>query len=467
MAPTRRLLRSLLPLVTVLACVVACSDDGDPVADGSPTSTTAATSTTIDGVVDEVDLDDCPPGADASGVTPPSGGDPGSIRVVTTHAADGAFAGDARISYGAQARFAVENRRGGVEVAGQRYLVEVSPRNDAADPVSTRQHVADAFDPEGTPAFAAFGMVGTENVLAVRDQLARWCVPDVFPVSSSAAVSVVGGWSVGAPLVLETTEAWALVRYVSEVRPDARMALLVPAGARGDRIQAAFEDATRDSTASVVAVDRVPVAVDTDVRSRVSALAATEADVFVNAAELLSCPAAMRVADELSWPALVLAAGGCASSSFLGQAGPAAEGVLSATNLMDPANERWADNDRMADYHEAIDRWNRDHPDHEVDPNDQPVALGWTMGELFLQALAGSEGVTRSELMASLTAMTATEPGLVLDGITLTTGPADRWLGEAARVVRFDADTATNAPVGAVADFEGGQAVPVDLRPGA
>lgn len=462
MSPAPRRLLAIAAVLVVLAGT-ACTDDDGSSPGGSTTSTAPAT--VDDGVIDDVSLEDCPPDTDDAGVSPPRGGEPGVVRLVTVHPSAGAFAADAAISRGALARFEVANRRGGVEVAGERYLIEVDVRNDAGDPVATQERVTEQFSPDGSPAFAAFGLVGTDNVLAVRDRLSAWCVPDVFPVSASAAISARGGWSVGAPVVLETTEAAALVAHLRDTRPEARVALLVPGNDRGERIEAAFDAAVLGSSVTVVAVGRLPVGVDSDVRDEVTALSASGADVFVDAAELLSCPRALTVARELEWPSLVLAAGGCAEDPFLAQAGPAADGVLAATNLMAPASERWRSNARVVAYRDAVDEWDDDNPEGGIEPDDPLTALGWTMGDLFVRALSQSSGVTRSELMESLTEMEVEGAGLVFDGITLATGPDDRWLGESARVSEFDAGSGTFDPIGEISSHEGGQAVPEELRP--
>jgi hypothetical protein len=67
--------------------------------------------------------------------------------------------------------------------------------------------------------------------------------------------------------------------------------------------------------------------------------------------------------------------------------------------------------------------------------------------------------------MESLTEMEVEGAGLVFDGITLATGPDDRWLGESARVSEFDAGSGTFDPIGEISSHEGGQAVPEELRP--
>ena len=129
---------------------------------------------------------------------------------------------------------------------------------------------------------------------AVHDDLVGWCVPVVFPVSASAAVSdPADPWTVGAPLVLETTEAAAVVAHLAAARPGAKLALLAPVGDDGDRIEAAFRTAVEGTSLSVVAAQRYPAGVDTDVREEVTVLAASGADVLVDAAVLLSCPAAV------------------------------------------------------------------------------------------------------------------------------------------------------------------------------
>lgn len=458
----RRLLASLAALA-VLAGASCTGDDGEQPLE--PTST--VTSTTVDGVIDDIVLSDCPTGTDDAGVTAPRSSIPGVIRLATSHPTAGAWAGAAGASYGAQARFALENERGGVEVAGDRYVIEVTARNDAADPTATRSNVVDEFDPESDPAFAAFGVVGTDNVRAVQDQLTRWCVPDIFPISPSAEVSALGAWTVGAPVVLETTEAATVVHHLLGDRPQARLALLLPAGTAGDRLEAAFNSATAGTEVRVIASVRVPVAVDTDVADEVAALATSGADVFVDAAELLSCPAAIGVVEQLGWDAVVVAAGGCASRPLLARAEADADGVLLAANLVDPASDRWAAASRVEEYRDTVDSWADDNPEVHVDPDDPAAVLGWTMADLFVRALSTSTGASRSEFMAALTSLSVADAGLALDGITFGTGLEDRWLGESAQVMRFDADSDSLEPVGDVRSFEGGVAVPEDIRPGA
>lgn len=473
MVPRRR---PLLAVATAALVVfgAACSGGADDGADRATPDPATSTSEPDGGV-----LSDCPAGTDTAGVIPARGraaaeGIDGTITLAVSHPTEGANASAAAVAAGYRARFAVANDAGGVEVGGRRYAVAVEARNDDGRPVRTQTNVAAAFGPDGTGAFAAFGLVGTSNTLAVADDLAEWCVPNVFPVTGSAAVSdPADPWTVGAPVVLETTEAAALTAHLAADRPGARLALLAPAGDDGDRIEAAFRAAVEGTSLSLVAVQRYPAGVDTDVAEEVTALAASGADVFVDAAVLLSCPAALRQADRLGWSPLSVAVGPCARSALLVQAGPVADGVLAATNLMDPAAPMWADHDRVLAYRTAVEAWSpagddagADADGGGVDPDDPLVALGWTMGDLFVRALVSSSGVSRSEVAAALTSLDVTGAGLVFDGIGLVTGEGDHFLGESARVVRFDLADSSFTPVSEVHAFEGGVAVPPSLRPG-
>jgi ABC-type branched-subunit amino acid transport system substrate-binding protein len=446
----------------------ACSGGDD---DGAGRSTPGPATTVADSDGDV--LRDCPPGTDTAGVIPARGaaaaaGLHGTITLAASHPTEGAFASAASIASGYRAYFDLVNGSGGVEVGGRRYAIEVEARNDDGRVARTRENVAAAFGPDGTGAFAAFGLVGTANVAAVQDDLAAWCAPNVFPVTASAAVSdPADPWTVGAPVVLETTEAAAVVAHLAAGRPGARLALLAPLGDDGDRIEAAFRSAVEGTSLSVVAAQRYPAGVDTDVRDEVTALAASGADVLVDAAVLLSCPAAVRVAEEIGWAPLTVAVGPCGSAALLSQAGPAADGALAAAHLMDPGAPEWTDHSRVRAYRQGIESWAEGRNGDTVDPDDPMVVLGWTMGDLFVRALRASELVSRSDVAASLTALSAAEVGLVFDGITLTAGEGDHFYGESARMVRFDAADGSFSPVSDVLAFEGGLAVPPALRAGA
>lgn len=478
MVPSRlRLVAVAAALSLVFGAACSGSDDADDA--GGSTSGTGTTAPASTGVTTPDDvLRDCPAGIDTAGVIPARGsaadaGIHGTITLAVSHPTEGAGAAAAAIAAGYRVRFAAVNDAGGVEVGGRRYALALEARNDDGRPDRTAANVAAAFGPDGTGAFAAFGLVGTANVAAVRDDLAGWCVPNVFPVTASAAVSdPADPWTVGAPVVLETTEAAALAAHLELARPGARLALLAPTGDDGDRIEAAYRAAVEGTSLSVVAVQRYPAGVDTDVREEVAALAASGADVFVDAAVLLSCPAAVRLADEIGWAPFTVAAGSCASAALLVQAGPAADGVLAAANLMDPASSVWAGHDQVVAYRAAIEAWSADDADSAdgggpgVDPDDPMVALGWTMGDLFVRALAASGRVSRSEVAAALTSLDVSDAGLVFDGIGLVTGEGDHFLGESARVVRFDVGDSSFSPVSEIFAFEGAAAVPPPLRPG-
>ena len=460
----------LIAVATAVLVVfgAACSG-GDDGGAGRATPDPATTIAESDGDV----LRDCPPGTDTTGVVPARGaaadaGLDGTITLAASHPTEGAFASAAGIASGYRAYFEAVNEAGGVEVGGRRYAIEVEARNDDGRAARTEENMTATFGPDGTGAFAAFGLVGTANVAAVHDDLVGWCVPVVFPVSASAAVSdPADPWTVGAPLVLETTEAAAVVAHLAAARPGAKLALLAPVGDDGDRIEAAFRTAVEGTSLSVVAAQRFPAGVDTDVREEVTVLAASGADVLVDAAVLLSCPAAVRVAEEIGWAPLTVAVGPCASAGLLGQPGQAADVALAASNLMYPAAPEWTDHDRVLAYREGIEAWAAGRDGDAADPDDPMVALGWTMGDLFVRALGASDLVSRSDVAASLTQLSATDVGLVFDGITLSTGEGDHFLGESARVVRFDAADRSFSPVSGILAFEGGLVVPPALRPGA
>lgn len=431
----------------------ACTnDDDDPVATGD-----GEQSGNVSDQIDSI-LEDCPEGTDTAGI------EGNTIKLFSSFPQEGALAAFAEIAKGYTAYFDMINEEGGVEIAGESYQIEVETENDNYNASETVENITNAFGPEGDGAFAAFSVVGTANNIAIRDDLNDLCVPNIFASTGSPAMGNPSyPWMIGSTLPLYSTEAAAFAEYLKAEMPDATVAMLLQNGEYGDGYEESFRQAIEGTGITIVQTQRYDAGLATDVSAQVTNLASTDADVFFNGATLLPCPAGMQKADELGWDALKYVSGTCASKTLIGSAGASADGVLTVSNVMDPNNPDWDTDERMAKYKETVDAWRTANGVDGADVTNGVVAYGWTLGELFVKALENAESASRSDVMASLNNLDVSAPGLLYEELSVKTGENDRFLGEGAKIGRYDLARQAFVPLEEVYDFEGGTAIPESL----
>ena len=92
-----------------------------------------------------------------------------------------------------------------------------------------------------------------------------------------------------------------------------------------------------------------------EVTSQVTSLAASRADTFFNGATLLACPNALNAAKAANWDAVTFVSGTCISKTLMGIAGDDADGVLASTNIKDPLNPAFAEDEAMKEYKATVE----------------------------------------------------------------------------------------------------------------
>lgn len=401
---------------------------------------------------------DCPEDFDTAGI------DGNTIKLVSSYPQEGALAAFAEIAKGYTAYFDMVNDDGGVEIDGEKYMIEVETFNDNYNAPETVENISKAFGPEGTGAFAAFSVVGTTNNLAIRDDLNDLCVPNIFASTGSPTTGNPDyPWTIGSTLPLYSTESAAFAEWLGENKPDAKVAMLLQTGEMGDGYETAFVDAIEGTDIEVVATQRYDAGLATDISSQVTTLADSGADVFFNGSALLPCPNAMQKAEELGWETITYISGTCASKTLIGAAGEAAEGALTASNVMDPANEDNDADERMQEFKDVVDAWREDNKVEGADTTNGVVAYGWTLGKLFVHALESSDAATRSAVMESVNNLDVDDAGVLYEGITVKTGSNDRFLGESAYIGEYSVEKGAFVMNEKLYDYSGGEAIPDEL----
>ena len=448
--------RALMAVLAVLVLLAgACSSRDDS---SSSSSGGGSDGGTGDAAVEGIDTADCEsdPTAEIEGDT---------IKVVSSYPQSGLTGAFAEIARGWAAYFDQVNAEGGVTIGDRTFQVEFADEDDEYNPQQTADNIESLVGTDGSDAFAVFSVVGTANNIAVRDFLGNLCVPDVFAATGAVAWgNPEYPWLIGSTLSPYSLEAQAFAQYLKDNQPDAKVGMLVQADEFGATYEESFRNAIEGTDITVTDVQEYPVGSD-QVGSQVTALAGSGATAFFNGATLLACPNALQAQQTEGWDVTTWVSGTCISKTLTGIAGTAADGVISMTNLKDSQNPKYDDDPDMVAFKEAVQQYRPEFKGRELDLENGIIAYGWTQADLFVQALEAAEAPTRLAVMDSIRNLDGVESNLLLDGVTVTTGPDDNFMGESFTLVQYDANESHFNEIGDVIDFEGQTAdvTPEDL----
>ncbi|MFP3901578.1 MAG: ABC transporter substrate-binding protein [Acidimicrobiia bacterium] len=446
-----RLLAVLLALALVGAsCTRDDDEDGGETEAGDEETEAAA-----------IPTEDCPtdPTEEIEGDT---------IKLVSSFPQSGLTAAFSEIARGWRAYFQMVNDDGGVQIGERTFTIEWEDRDDEYNAARTASNIQELVGPDGDQAFAAFSVVGTANNLAIRDTLHDLCVPNLFAATGSPAWGNPDfPWMIGSTLSPYPLEGYMFAQLLEEEDPDATVAMLVQDDDFGRAYEEGFRQAIEGTDIEVVEVQQYETGAS-EVAAQVTSLAATDADAFFNGGTLLACPDALSEAAQNDWEPITWVSGTCISKTLMGIAGAAADGVYSGSNLMEPLNPEWDDNEAMQQYRDTVTEY-----EPEADVENGIVAYGWTQAALLVEALENAEAPTRLAVMESIRNLDGiSDAGVLLPGVSITTSPDDAYMGETLQLSQynFQGENERNffELLGEPVDFEGETAelTPEDLITG-
>ena len=393
-----------------------------------------------------IDTSNCPANSATDGI---SGN---TITLASSFPQSGLTSAFSQISKGYKAYFASLNAAGGVPIAGKKYQIKVTDKDDQYTASITATNISSLVGSDGSKAFAVFNVVGTANNVAIRDDLALNCVPNVFAASGSPAMGdPKHPWTIGSTLPPYTLEMKAYVDYLKKNKPNAKVAMLIQNDDFGQAYKEGFQQAIQGSNIKLTQVKPYAPGAN-DVTSQVTSLASSGADTFIDGATLLACPSALTDAKTAGWTPLTFVSGTCISKTLMGIAGKNADKILAATNIKDPQNPAYATDPAMQAYRALLKKYGAS----DVDPDNGIVAYGYTQGVLLVKVLEGLKTLDRPSLMNAMHNISSMSGlGLLIPGVVVQTGPKDPYLAEDMQMVQYDAAASHFVNVGPVIDFEG------------
>lgn len=415
----RYLAAALVLVIVGAACEGGRDDEGSPTTSGNgPTQTTEPGAP-----APIIDASSCPAHAFE--------GD--TIKLGISLPQSGLYSAFDDIRVGAQIYFDYVNEElGGVEVAGSKYQVEIVALDDAYEAQQTVNNVNELITDEGV--FGLFSVVGTKNNLAIREIVDEQCVPSLFAATGAAAWgNHEFPWLIGTPLVPYPLEMKALVDHLTETNPDASVAILRASDDFGKTYSDVFSSLI-EGTDITIAKEETYNPEQFDTKSQITSLAASQADVLILGATLLACPDALSNVNESGWAPLVYLSGTCTSKTIIGLAGEAADGVISVSSFMDPADPQWESNAQMQLFKETVGTYGPD----DADPESGVIGFGWSAGAMLVETLTRSTELSRPAVMESARTLNSiSEVGLMVPGATFNVGADDWFLGETFNLVQY------------------------------
>jgi len=310
--------------------------------------------------------------------------------------------------------------------------VELVSADDAYDPARALANVEDFL--ESDEPFALTYLVGTANVLAVRDVSDEECMPMLFNSTGFPAWGDPANypWTIGG-LLSYNTEANLWCTYIeNEIGPDATVAALYMDNDFG----LAYEETVNDCDINLVeSVRHDPAA--PDVTDEITTLASSDADVVLLGTTGAPCPQSMAAIAQSSWDPTVLLSNTCQGiATYFAPIDPAGDGVIVAATAKEAGELE--DEDVIA-AREALEAAG-------LNPDEGSfytgVTFGHTVENVLRQAAEMEGGLNRINLMRAVWNADFSNPLGLEGGTYQTDGTNDSYLVEAVKFQRYVAPAA-------------------------
>lgn len=310
--------------------------------------------------------------------------------------------------------------------------VELVSADDAYDPARALANVEDFL--ESDEPFALTYLVGTANVLAVRDLTDEECMPMLFNSTGFPAWGDPANypWTIGG-LLSYNTEANLWCTYIeNEIGPDATVAALYMDNDFG----LAYEETVNDCDINLVeSVRHDPAA--PDVTDEITTLASSNADVVLLGTTGAPCPQSMAAIAQSSWDPTVIMSNTCQGiATYFAPVDPAGDGVIVAATAKEAGELE--DEDVIA-AREALEAAG-------LNPDEGSfytgVIFGHTVENVLRQAAEMEGGLNRINLMRAVWNADFSNPLGLEGGTYQTDGTNDSYLVEAVKFQRYVAPAA-------------------------
>lgn len=328
------------------------------------------------------------------------------------------------------AYFAMINERGGVNGRKIKFI-SVDDGSDPSKALDLARRLV-----EVDQVLALFSPFGTESNLAIRAYMNDHKVPQLFVESSSAVFDDPSHfrWTMGF-FASYRTEGRAYAKYLLQVKPDAKIALLYEATDAGREYSQGFRDGLGAQAASMIVKEAAFSAGDAVLDAQIQTLKSSGANVFMNLAWGRMAGVAIRTVYDLDWhPLQFIPNASLSVAAFLEPAGlQKAAGIISNAR-----SKSWLHRsaDRDPEVRDFLDWMSKYNPQATL--NDQNNVAGYERAEALVAVLkkCGDE-LTRANVMAQAASLDLELP-MLRPGIRVSTSPTDYQPIKQLFLIRFN-----------------------------
>lgn len=317
-----------------------------------------------------------------------------------------------------EAYFRMVNEKGGINGRKVSFFSE----DDAFSPPKTVEATRRLVEQEEVLGFV--GSLGTAPQLAVQKYLnakhipqillntgaSRWNNPKEFPWTTPG-------------LPLYSTEARIDAKYVLQVRPGAKVAILYQNDDFGRDFAKSFKEVllANQTGASVVAELSYELT-EPSVDSQVVRLSQSGADTFLNVSLGKATSQAIKKAAELGWKPLHILASVSASLPVLQAAGTeASNGIVATASSKDPNAPRWSDDPAVKEFQEFRAKYLPN-----VAADNYYAFAAWSQAVVLRRILANcGDELTRENLLRQATSLKGVVAPAFLPGVAFAMTPTD------------------------------------------
>jgi branched-chain amino acid transport system substrate-binding protein len=293
---------------------------------------------------------------------------------------------------------------------------------------------------EGDEVLLIFNSLGTPPNTAIQGYLNKKGVPQLFVATGATK------W--GDPEHFQWTMGWqptyqaearVYAKYLLKEKPDAKIAVFYQNDDYGKDYLKGLTDGLGAKAASMIIAQESYEVSEPTIDSHIVKLKSSGADVFMDFTGAKFAAQSIKKMAEIGWkPMHFLNSVSTSIGAVIKPAGlDAAQDVISAAFVMDPADPQWKDNAEMKQWVAFMDKENAG-----ADKNDSFNVYAYSVARTLVQVLKQcGDDLTRANVMKQAANLKDFAPGLLLPGIKLNTSPTDYYPVEQLQLMRFEGPT--------------------------
>ena len=309
--------------------------------------------------------------------------------------------------------------------------------DDGYNPAKTVECVRQLVEQE--KIFALFQSLGTPCNTAIHKYMNQKKVPQLFVATGASKWGDPQHfpWTMGFQPDYHTESVIYAKHILANVK-DAKIAVLMQNDDYGRDYLNGMKEGLGSEVGRIVKTVTYE-ATDPTVDSQIIQLKDSGANVFFDVSGPKFSAQAIRKMADIGWkPAHYLNNVSVSVAAVMKPAGfDNAQGVITATYIMDATDKQWDNNEEMKTWRAWMDKWMPDF--NKADANH---VYGYAVSHLMHEALkrCGDE-LTRANLMKQAASFKSFRVPLLLPGITANTSPTDFYPLQAVQLQRFKGET--------------------------